>query len=309
MNNNTKSLPVVTVIIPTIGRPDYIVDTVRSVLAQSYLHLQILISDNAPEVATKSLLRAASINDPRIEIIQHTKRLEFSDHMNKCIALSNGEYLMILSDDDQIAPSYVADMVAFMLSNNNIKICFGNQIRIDENCLGLFPVKYEQSPLKIFDGLDFLIGSLSGTLTTNIMTYVSMFVRRTDIIEVGGFRPYPDGSHADNFVVLSLALRGLVALGGGTMFYRVYLASFGLRTPFSALLSATNAYTNEALALTSKAPIKIYQRKILDNLIKRTNARMLLSRIRAVYRFRLSIFELLICLLRTLQFRFGLYKR
>ena len=78
--------PLVTVIVPTIGRPDYIIDTLRSLLLQSYSPLRILISDNAPAAATAQLLEQAGISDVRLRIVTRAQRLDFSTHMNVCIA-------------------------------------------------------------------------------------------------------------------------------------------------------------------------------------------------------------------------------
>ncbi len=297
-----------TVIIPTIGRPDYIIDTVRSVLAQSYTRLQILISDNAPTVHTAHLLAAAGIEDERIHIVQHAVRLDFSEHMNACIAQCRGTFLLIVSDDDLITRDYVAEMVAMMFADPQIKICFGRQIRINENDRGLLPHRVLPAvERRVFEGADFLSGTLNGSLDSGLLTYISMFVRREDVVEAGGFRRYPDGSHADNFIVLNLALKGRVALGSGQMFYRVYLDSFGLRTPFEYLLTATRAYTDDACGLLQKTSMSSQQRATLSKLIRRSNVAMLLGRIRSVYRHRLTLPQLFGCMFQVLLFRFQLH--
>lgn len=305
MTYNLTDPELVTVIIPTIGRPEFIVDTLRSVLAQSYTQLQILISDNAPVAPTAPLLAAAGIDDARIEIVQRTQRLDFSAHMNACIAQSRGTYLMIVSDDDQITPDYVAEMVDMMSADPQIKVCLGRQVQISENDCGVLSAVGRRKPQQILEGVEFLCGTLTRTLDTGLMTYISMFVRRGDIVKVGGFKSYPDGSHADNYIVFSLALSGRVALASSQMFYRVYLASFGLRTPFSALLAATRAYTRDATAVLQTASVSVEQRRTLRKLLRASNTRMLLSRIRGVYRHRLNPSQLFVCLLMVLQFRFG----
>lgn len=305
MPNHSTAAALVTVIVPTIGRPEFIVDTLRSVLAQSYTQLQILISDNAPAQPTAPLLALAGIDDARIEIVERASRLDFSAHMNACIEQSRGTYLMIVSDDDQITPDYVAEMVHLMTADPGIKICLGRQVQIDENDRGLLGAPDPRQATLVVDGVEFLAGTLGRALDTGVLTYISMFVRRSDIVAAGGFQPYPDGSHADNYIVFSLALEGRVALATSHMFYRVYLASSGLRTPFSALLAATRAYTRDATAKLQAATITVEQRHTLSKLLRTANTRMLLSRIRGVYRHRLSPSELLVCLLHVLQFRFG----
>ena len=294
----------VTVIVPTIGRPEFIVDTLRSVLAQTYTQLQILISDNAPTESTAPLLAKAGIDDARIEVVQRTSRLDFSAHMNACIEQSRGTYLMIVSDDDQITPGYVAEMVELMTADPEVKVCLGRQVQINENDRGLVSAPAARQPQQILAGIDFLKGTLARTLNTGVLTYISMFVRRSELLDVGGFKDYADGSHADNFIVFSLAMRGRVALCSNLMFYRVYLASFGLRTPFDELLDATRAYTLDVASVLRQSSIARLERKMLFDMVKTANTRLLLGRIRRVYRHRLGPPALFMCILRVLQFKF-----
>ena len=52
-----------------------------------------------------------NILDSRIRCISQPKRLEFAHHMNLCLATAIGDYVMILSDDDQLSPNYISSMV------------------------------------------------------------------------------------------------------------------------------------------------------------------------------------------------------
>lgn len=302
MQTNT-SATLVTVIVPTIGRPAFIIDTLRSVLAQTYTRLQILVSDNAPIEPTVPLLAKAGIVDPRIEVVRHAARLDFSTHMNACIEQARGDYIMIVSDDDQITPGYVAEMVELITSDPKITVCLGRQSQINEHNFGLQVAPAHSQPQQVLEGIEFLKGTLAGTFRSDVLTYISMFVRRDDLLDVGGFKGYADGSHADNFIFFSLAMKGRVALCSNVMFYRVYLASSGLRTPFTALLDATRAYTRDVSSVLKHCTIADAERSVLRDLVKVSNTRMLLSRIRSVYRHSLSLSELCMCTLRVLHFK------
>ena len=297
--------PLVSIVVPTIGRPEYVVDTIRSILSQTYPNLQILISDNAAAVATAPLLAQAGIADPRIEVIERTERLGFSAHMNACICAARGTYLMIVSDDDQITPNYVSEMVEMMDIDHRVKVCLGRQVRITEHDRGLIKAPAVSNVRQFIDGVEFLEGTISGAIRTNIMTYISMFVRREELLRVGGFREYPDGSHADNFILFSLALDGCIALGTNVMLYRVYLTSSGLKTPFRALLSATRAYTRDCIGLVrEQTSVSDDDKRCLVRLLLSSNSRLLLSRIRHVYWSQLSPFAIFGCLMRVVWFRF-----
>ncbi len=296
--------PLVTVIVPTIGRPEYIVDTIRSILAQSYSNLQVLVSDNDPETATARLLADAGIFDPRIELVTRPRRLGFSEHMNTCITDARGVYVMILSDDDQITPGYLQEMVELMASQQDVTVCLGRQTKITEHDSGMILHTGVESRQSTIDGVSFLKGWLSGNLQTDVMTYISMFARTVDILEAGGFRDYPDGSHADNFIFFNLALRGRVGLISSTMFYRVYVTSFGLRTPFDALMGATKAYTRDCARLLSVTPdVAVTDKRAILRALKVNNVQMLLGRLRHVYRHRQSTVSLIKSLLEVARFR------
>lgn len=304
-NPATEALPLVTVIVPTIGRPDYIVDTIRSILAQTYSNLQILISDNAPAVATAPLLVAAGISDIRFDFVTRPERLGFSSHMNACIADARGTYMMILSDDDQITPSYVEEMVQVMQLRPEVTVCLGRQVKITEHDQGVMPDHVSDMPESIFDGLAYLRDSLSGYLQTGVLTHISMFVRKADMLQVGGFSDYPDGSHVDNFVIFKLALRGHVALARSLMYYRVYIASVGLSTPFPTLLAATRSYNRDcARLLRAELVVAERDKTLILQSLKSNNVWLLLSRIRHVYRHRLSAIVLVSCLFQVAQFKF-----
>ncbi len=211
---------------------------------------------------------------------------------------------MILSDDDQIAAGYIEEMVSLLTSRPDVTVALGRQVKIKEDDQGMVS---DDSPVltqRVINGVEFLKGTLSGTLQSQVLTYISLFARKDHVLRAGAFKDYPDGSHADNFLFFNLALRGHVALGSSLMFYRVYLTSTGLGTPFSALLAATRAYTSDcARALQGASSIDNVDKQRILRLVERGNFQMLLSRLRHVYRRRMSVAEFLRCLLQVAQFR------
>ena len=200
----------VSVLIPTIGRPEFIVDTVRSVLRQSFTDLEVLISDNAPAVPTRELLAAAGIHDERIRIVERRSRVPFSEHMNLCLADASGEFFMILSDDDQIAPDYIGQAMQVVRAQPAVTVVLGRQHRVSGSERGLFE-REALGSLCVLPGETYLRGILEGTLVTGVLTQISMFARRLQALSCGGFAHYPDGSHADNRLLWRMNLTRLDA--------------------------------------------------------------------------------------------------
>ena len=292
--NSDIAQPLVTVIVPTIGRPCYIPFTIQSILSQTYSNIEILISDNLPSQKTADILSEAGISDTRIFFLERNKRLNFCEHMNVCIRDAHGFYIMILSDDDQITPTYVEEMVALIEGNDGVSVCLGRQLKISEHDHGLLANKISESPQIIIDGIQFLNKSLSGKIQIEVMTYLSMFARKKEIKNLGGLKHYPYGAHSDNFLLIQLALKGNVAIGQSIMFYRVYEKSLGLSMPFAALVNATYEYTYDCFKLfANKEGLDQADRVNILRAIKINNYSLILVRFRSIYLKKLSIIKII----------------
>jgi glycosyltransferase involved in cell wall biosynthesis len=286
----------VTVVVPTIGRSNYIIDTMLSVIEQDYKNIEILLSDNKTEVKTKDLFQSLNIHDSRIKFFSHENRLNFSEHMNFCINNASGYYLMILSDDDQITTDYVSEMVRLFESNHLIKVSLGRQLCINESNTGRMKNVSSKNSIEIFEGHDFLKQALKGNIN-ELYAYISLFAKKNDILKVGGFKDYPYGAHSDNYLFFNLALEGKVALGKSYFFYRTYHTSTGLGMPFTSLLLATKKYQHDILRdineLYNLKKISSLNKKVLSKFIKSQNSNMILSRAIHIYRKRISFVKFL----------------
>lgn len=108
--NVEPSTPKVTIAIPTFNRVGYLKEAVDSALAQTWPHIEVLISDNASTDATRAYL--ATLEDPRIRVILQTENIGMMANWNACLAAATGEYFLMLSDDDLIEPSAVSELLA-----------------------------------------------------------------------------------------------------------------------------------------------------------------------------------------------------
>lgn len=305
----------VTVIVPTIGRPEYIKNTIDSILGQDYGDIEILISDNFPDTPTKLIL--GELLDSRIKIIERDRRYEFCEHMNLCLSDARGHFVMILSDDDLISPDYISCMVGLLNENSDVMVGLGRQKILSENDGSLGSIECGEESDWI-DGIEFTLNHFRGKQNFPVITYLSLFARKDDLLAAGGFREYPDGSNADNYLFYSLAVKGKVGLSSSVLGYRVYLTSFGLSTPFEKLYRATLAYdkdmSNLVWNLTSK-PVR--QKMNLRLLIKIASVRLMKNRLLRIYKARIGrlatamqLMRILVCFLPVnMFFRVGSVKQ
>lgn len=111
--------PLVTVAIPTYNSGErFLSDAIDSVLAQSYPHFEILVSDNCSPDNTAEVV--AKYDDPRIRYVRHKENLGANGNFNYCVGEARGEYLLLLSDDDLIDTDFLKTCVDSLNGRENI---------------------------------------------------------------------------------------------------------------------------------------------------------------------------------------------
>jgi glycosyltransferase involved in cell wall biosynthesis len=116
------SRPLVSICVPTCNRALLLRESLRTICAQDYEPLEILISDDASSDETESLCRSLAQQDGRIRYIRQPTRLGLYPNHNFCINESRGDFFCLLHDDDQHHPQLVSDSVAFLLRHPEVGI-------------------------------------------------------------------------------------------------------------------------------------------------------------------------------------------
>ncbi|MBK7296878.1 MAG: glycosyltransferase family 2 protein [Flavobacteriales bacterium] len=96
--------PLVSVIIPSYNKRDYIVDTIASVQAQTYGNWELLVVDDVSTDGTVDLIREIAKSDPRISVDVVDKNSGANRCRNYGLAKAKGHYVIFLDADDQLAP-------------------------------------------------------------------------------------------------------------------------------------------------------------------------------------------------------------
>lgn len=122
--------PLVSVLIPTYNRPDYLRYALESAIKQSYKNVEILIGDNS-----SSSLEAAeivkSLNDSRIKYVYHSQNLGMVGNNIFLIKESAGDYIAILHDDDIWYPDFLEKNISVLETESQINMAFSNFDVID----------------------------------------------------------------------------------------------------------------------------------------------------------------------------------
>jgi len=99
----------VSVVVPTRNRSTLLSMTLRSVLRQQQVELEVIVIDEASTDDTATML--ATLGDARVRIIHHDRPLGVSAARNRGAAEAHGEWLAFVDDDDLWAPDKLARQI------------------------------------------------------------------------------------------------------------------------------------------------------------------------------------------------------
>ena len=106
------NLPRVSVIIPTHNRPNLVSRAIKSVLAQTYQALEVIVVDDGSDLSAENIVRG--IADPRIKFIRHELSRGASAARNTGITNAVSSLIAFLDDDDEWLPTKLEKQVALI---------------------------------------------------------------------------------------------------------------------------------------------------------------------------------------------------
>ncbi len=114
--------PLVSVIIPTYNRGRLILDSVNSVLNQTYKNIELIVVDDCSTDDTKEIIE--SIKDFRIKYIKLEKNSGACAARNRGIERATGEFIAFNDSDDLWIPEKICSQLDFLNKNNaDIVLC------------------------------------------------------------------------------------------------------------------------------------------------------------------------------------------
>ncbi len=106
--------PLVSIVLPVYNRPS-VIQTITSVLNQTYEHFELIIIDNASTDNTVDRIR--TIQDERINLIINEKNEGQTYSLNRGLREAKGVYIARIDADDLMTPDRIEKQVDFLESN------------------------------------------------------------------------------------------------------------------------------------------------------------------------------------------------
>ncbi len=121
--------PLVTVAIPTYRRPDLLRSALDSAVAQTYGHLEILVSDSDGSDTVAALV--ANYGDPRMRYRRNDRPTSGLENALAMYRDARGELIAILHDDDVWEPGFLQAMVRPLIEDPTVVLSFADHWLMD----------------------------------------------------------------------------------------------------------------------------------------------------------------------------------
>ncbi len=108
--------PLVSVVVPTRDRQDLVPHAVRSVLGQTYPHLEVFVVDDGSSPAVQ--LPADIARDARITFVRLDEPAGSGPARDHAIERATGDLLAFCDDDDEWLPRKTEDQIAVLLADD-----------------------------------------------------------------------------------------------------------------------------------------------------------------------------------------------
>jgi len=171
-------------VVPLFNKANYVGRCLRSVLAQTYADLEVVVVDDGSSDGSDGIV--AGIDDPRIRLIQQANA-GVSAARNRGVAATVCEWVFFIDADDEWAPNLVESLMALLKHNPEAGVLACPTERVYAS--GLSSIAY-------LDDSDFMSGS--ACLRDYFASFVrlgqspfsnsSFAVRRTIFAQLGGYK-------------------------------------------------------------------------------------------------------------------------
>ena len=117
------SAPRVSVILPVYNGTEFLAESLKSVLEQTFHNFEVLVIDDASADDSASI--AEGFLDPRVRVIRHDQNMRLPETLNHGLELARGEFIARMDADDICTPNRFERQVRLLDLHPEIGICGG----------------------------------------------------------------------------------------------------------------------------------------------------------------------------------------
>ena len=166
----------VSVIIPTYNRPNYLREAVESVFAQTYSSIEIFVIDDGSSdggALTKLALKPYLLPDSETPTVTYLyqKNSGVASAVNRGLVLARGEYIQRLDDDDRLLPEKIARSIELFQAQPAVGLVATGYYQIDVTGKRIRPCPPRQYPefTPLFSMLMGCISACAGVMVRSLV--------------------------------------------------------------------------------------------------------------------------------------------
>ncbi len=165
----------ITVVIPSYNHSQFITESIKSVLSQSYKNTKMLVIDDGSTDSSVEVIKGLQNKFSFDFILQ--ENIGLLKTLNKALSIIDTDYLCLLASDDSLTPDYLEKQMLVFENNPDISLLTGKTLVMgDESKL----VKTNSSKLTECSFSDLFARKIK-------IPGPGMIFKRADLLAVGGF--------------------------------------------------------------------------------------------------------------------------
>ena len=125
-SSSVSGPPIVSVVIPTYNRAEWLGNTLRSVLKQTFIDFELIVVDDGSTDDTENVVQSF----PRVQYVRLQENRGVSGARNTGLSRAVGRYICFLDSDDLWCERKLEVQVGWMESNADSPVCYTDEIWI-----------------------------------------------------------------------------------------------------------------------------------------------------------------------------------
>ncbi|WP_209125515.1 glycosyltransferase [Alkalihalobacillus sp. BA299] len=214
----------VTVLMPVYNGEQFLNESIKSILSQTYKDFELLIIDDGSTDNSVKVIK--SFQDSRIRLVHNENNLKLISTLNKGIRLSKGDYIARMDCDDISLPERMERQFKFLENNSKVGVCGTWLRRMDKNSIWKAPLHHDE---------------IKCSLLFNSCIYHPTVMIRKNILNKFNLFYNEDAIHAEDYDLwVRLAQKtNLANLPEPLLFYRMHKNQIG-KVFYKEQLNTTN---------------------------------------------------------------------
>lgn len=119
-------MPEVSVIFPTRNRENFLLNSLGSLLNQTFRNFEIVVFDDASADKTRSII--SSFKDSRIRYVYSPYRVGASNARRQALGLAKGEFIIYADDDDIMQPDCLDNLLKALRADRSVGLVYADAL-------------------------------------------------------------------------------------------------------------------------------------------------------------------------------------